>query len=136
MKRLFFILTLLFVTLSCLAQSRYISERTKKIVYARDGGACRCCGSSSNIEFDHVTPYSCGGNSSPSNIQLLCMRCNRSKSNSCFCKIHDRKVGTNCCAGRATNSSSAVAVQCSGTTQKGTRCKRRTTSPTGRCHSH
>ena len=32
--------------------------------------------------------------------------------------------------------SSTTSVQCSGTTQKGARCKRRTTSASGRCYQH
>ncbi|WP_396140779.1 HNH endonuclease [Flavobacterium sp.] len=45
----------------------------------------------------------CGGSSNPSNIQLLCSKCNRSKSNSCYCKVHDKKVGSNCCDGKTNN---------------------------------
>ena len=133
---------LLFLLLVCLnfngfSQSRYISETIKKAVYSRDGGACQCCGSSVDLEYDHITPFSCGGQSTASNIQLLCMKCNRSKSNSCYCKIHDRKVGTNCCDGNSsTTKSTSSAVQCSGTTKKGARCRNRTTNSSGRCHLH
>jgi hypothetical protein len=84
-------------------------------------------------------PFSCGGSSDASNIQLLCLRCNRSKSNSCTCKIHNRRVGINCCDGRTTRSGSsakAVSTQCLGTTKKGLRCKNRTTNPNGRCYLH
>lgn len=118
----------------CFAQSRYISQTTKKIVYSRDGGMCQCCGSYKNLEYDHIMPYSCGGNSNVSNIQLLCLKCNRSKSNSCFCKVHNRKVGINCCKGKTKHSTAAR--QCSGTTKKGARCKNRTKSSSGRCHHH
>lgn len=34
------------------------------------------------------------------------------------------------------NSSSSSSVQCSGTTQKGNRCKRMTTNSSGRCYQH
>lgn len=34
------------------------------------------------------------------------------------------------------NSKRATAVQCSGTTQKGNRCKRRTKNTSGRCYQH
>lgn len=134
-------LFLFFLLFSCFfvnAQSRYIPVSVKKIVYTRDRGACQCCGSSQDLEYDHVTPYSCGGTSTVSNIQLLCFTCNRSKSNSCVCKVHNRKVGTNCCAGKTTKKSSSTSssTQCTGTTQKGTRCKKRTTSASGRCHLH
>ncbi|MFN9883105.1 MAG: hypothetical protein ACK53R_06950, partial [Bacteroidota bacterium] len=76
------------------------------------------------------------GSSEASNIQLLCMSCNRSKSNSCVCKIHNRRVGTNCCDGKTTIKSTAAATQCTGTTKKGVRCKKKTTNSNGRCHLH
>jgi hypothetical protein len=137
MKPFLLFLLLLCLNLNCFSQSRYISETIKKAVYARDGGACQCCGSSINLEYDHITPFSCGGQSTTSNIQLLCLKCNRSKSNSCYCKIHDRKVGTNCCDGNtSTTKSTSSAVQCSGTTKKGARCRNRTTNSSGKCHLH
>ncbi len=136
MKKILSIFALIFLSVCCFSQSRYIPESTKKIVYTRDGGICQCCGSSLSLEYDHITPYSCGGSSSVSNIQLLCMKCNRSKSNSCYCKVHNRKVGTNCCDGNTVKKSTAYATQCYGTTKKGARCKNRTTNSSGRCHLH
>ncbi|MBU3715204.1 MAG: HNH endonuclease [Ferruginibacter sp.] len=142
MKKLCLLLSLIALSICCFSQNRYISQTTKKIVYTRDGGICRCCGSSANLEYDHIMPFSCGGSSEVSNIQLLCRSCNRSKSNSCFCKIHDKEVGVNCCDGRSIRSGSKVLVttssssQCTGITQKGIRCKKRTTNSNGRCHLH
>ena len=145
MKKFYLVLSLILFTVGSFAQSRYVSETTKKIVYARDGGVCQCCGNSENLEFDHISPYSCGGSSHTSNIQLLCRKCNRSKSNSCYCKVHNKKVGIDCCQGNPTNTattkykrkqSSTTARQCSGTTQKGRRCRNRTKSSSGRCHHH
>ena len=136
MKKLLLILSLLIFSASSFAQSRYISKTTKKVVYSRDGGACQCCGGYEYLEYDHITPYSCGGSNNVSNIQLLCRKCNRSKSNSCYCKIHNNKVGVNCCKGNTTKKSSTSATQCSGTTKKGNRCKNRTKNTSGRCHHH
>jgi hypothetical protein len=136
MKKLYLFLLLLTLSICGFSQSRYISTTTKKIVYTRDGGVCQCCGSSQSLEYDHITPFSCGGSSNTSNIQLLCMSCNRSKSNSCVCKIHHRRVGTNCCSGNTTKSTTTTSKQCSGTTKKGERCKNRTTNSNGRCHLH
>jgi hypothetical protein len=145
MKKLCLILFLLLFSICSFAQSRYISTTTKKIVYARDGGSCRCCGSSLNLEYDHITPFSCGGLNDVSNIQLLCKRCNRSKSNSCSCKIHNRIVGVNCCDRGVTRTgssastrrkSTSTASQCTGTTKKGLRCRNRTNSANGRCYLH
>lgn len=138
MNKYFFIFFLCLLSVSTFAQSRYIPESTKKIVYTRDGGSCRCCGSFENLEFDHIIPYSCGGNSDISNIQLLCISCNRSKSNGCYCKIHDKKVGVNCCQGNVSSesNSSREAKQCAGKTQKGDRCKNKIVHSSGLCHHH
>lgn len=136
MKKIFLLTLLLIVSICGFSQSRYISATTKKIVFTRDGGVCQCCESSYRLEYDHITPFSCGGSSSPSNIQLLCMKCNRSKSNSCVCKIHTRTVGTNCCNSKSTTKATTTSTQCTGTTQKGGRCKKKTTNSSGRCHLH
>ncbi|WP_373567337.1 HNH endonuclease [Daejeonella sp.] len=145
MKKLYLVLLLLLFSICSFAQSRYISVTTKKIVYARDGGACRCCGSSLNLEYDHITPFSCGGGNDVSNIQLLCQKCNRSKSNSCTCKIHNRIVGVNCCdrsvsrnrsSASTSRKSTSTSSQCTGTTKKGARCRNRTSSTNGRCYLH
>jgi hypothetical protein len=147
MKKLRLILFLLFTCFFCFSQSRHISETTKKIVYTRDGGKCKCCGGYENLEYDHIIPYSCGGSSDVSNIQLLCQKCNRSKSNGCYCKIHNNKVGDNCCEGKkklskspktssTTKGHSGSSSQCTGTTKKGARCKKMTTNSNGRCYLH
>lgn len=136
MKKIFLFLAFLFISTSCFSQSRYISETTKKIVYSRDGGICKCCGSSINLEYDHISPFSCGGSSDISNIQLLCQKCNRSKSNSCICKVHNRRVGINCCEKKTTKKSSITSIRCNGTTKKGARCKNKTSNLNGRCHLH
>jgi hypothetical protein len=138
MKKIFLFLSLQLFSICCFSQSRNISAETKRIVYTRDGGTCNCCGSSQNIEYDHYIPYSCGGESDASNVQLLCQRCNRSKSNSCYCKVHDKKVGARCCEGETHHppSSSSGSEQCMGTTKKGARCKKMTTNSNGRCNTH
>jgi len=97
MKQFLLLILLSFLSVFSFSQSRSISQTTKKIVFTRDGGRCQCCGSSTNLEYDHIIPFSCGGQSTVSNIQLLSQKCNRSKSNSCYCKVHNKKVGINCC---------------------------------------
>jgi hypothetical protein len=63
-------------------RSRSIPQWVKIAVATRDGGKCRRCGSAHDLQYDHVTPFSRGGSSiDVNNIQLLCGRCNRLKSN-------------------------------------------------------
>jgi hypothetical protein len=64
------------------APTRNIPQWVKIAVATRDGGKCRRCGSAYDLQYDHIVPYSRGGRSDDvSNIQLLCGRCNRLKSN-------------------------------------------------------
>jgi len=58
-----------------------ISEEVKFEVWRRDQGKCIKCSSQENLEFDHIIPFSKGGSNSARNIQLLCEKCNREKSN-------------------------------------------------------
>jgi hypothetical protein len=60
---------------------RIIPTKVKIEVWARDQGRCVECGSSDNLHFDHILPFSKGGTSiSADNVQLLCMRHNLQKS--------------------------------------------------------
>jgi 5-methylcytosine-specific restriction endonuclease McrA len=63
------------------ARSRYISDPVKEEVFERDGGQCVKCGSTRDLQYDHVIPYSRGGSNTAANIQLLCGDCNLAKSN-------------------------------------------------------
>jgi len=58
-----------------------ISQNVKDKVWRRDNGKCVLCGSNENIEFDHIIPFSKGGTDTYRNLQILCEKCNRSKSN-------------------------------------------------------
>jgi hypothetical protein len=59
---------------------RVIPSAVKLEVWKRDKGKCRKCGSTKNLHFDHVIPYSHGGSSKNSNnIQILCLRHNIEK---------------------------------------------------------
>lgn len=61
-------------------QNRHISQQVKDLVWNRDNGKCRECGSNERLEFDHIIPFVKGGSNTYRNIQLLCEPCNRTKS--------------------------------------------------------
>lgn len=62
-------------------KSRYVPNVVKEFVYNRDGGACVSCGSSENIAYDHIIPFSKGGSNTIENLQILCQSCNSQKGN-------------------------------------------------------
>jgi hypothetical protein len=59
--------------------SRSIPQSVKIAVAVRDEGRCVYCGSIERLQYDHVIPWSKGGDSSVDNIQLLCGSHNASK---------------------------------------------------------
>ena len=62
-------------------KSRTIPVWVQEFVFARDGGKCVACYSSTNLCFDHVIPFVRGGSSEhPNNLQLLCAKCNSAKT--------------------------------------------------------
>ncbi len=58
-----------------------IPESVRVEVWRRDGGKCARCGSREKLEYDHIVPISRGGSNTARNIELLCEKHNRSKSN-------------------------------------------------------
>ncbi len=65
---------------SVLEHNRVIPPQVKLVVWKRDKGKCVICGSTDNLHFDHIIPFSKGGSSLVSkNIQLLCARHNIAK---------------------------------------------------------
>lgn len=63
-----------------LEQNRLIPTEVKLAVWKRDQGKCVVCGSTENLHFDHIIPYSRGGSSLvEENIQLMCARHNLAK---------------------------------------------------------
>jgi hypothetical protein len=57
-----------------------VPDDVKQLVWNRDGGACTSCGSTTELQFDHVIPVAHGGGNHEANIQILCGPCNRRKS--------------------------------------------------------
>ena len=62
---------------------RAFSESIKRTVYGRQQGFCVKCGKHfdiSEMEADHITPWSKGGKTIIENCQMMCKNCNRIKS--------------------------------------------------------
>ncbi len=51
----------------------------KQLVWTRDGGSCRHCGRTAELQYDHIIPVALGGSTSEDNLQILCGPCNRRK---------------------------------------------------------
>lgn len=72
---------------SAAGQRSLMTARLRNFIKSRDGHACRYCSASVAeepnllLEVDHIIPVSRGGLSDPDNLQTLCWRCNRRKSN-------------------------------------------------------
>ncbi|TVQ81198.1 MAG: HNH endonuclease [Bradymonadales bacterium] len=68
-------------------RSRHIPKSVRAVVWERDGGACvfveprtgRQCGSGFGLEWDHVQEFSRGGESSATNLRLLCRQHNNGR---------------------------------------------------------
>lgn len=63
---------------------RRFSSNMKREAYERQLGICAICHEHFEIdemEGDHITPWSLGGKTNSENCQMLCIGCNRSKSN-------------------------------------------------------
>lgn len=67
---------------------KYLSIRTftdgqKRAAFEKQKGSCKKCGKYfelKEMEADHITPWSKGGKTNPDNCQMLCLECNRRKS--------------------------------------------------------
>lgn len=56
-----------------------IPEKMRNEIFERDGYRCVKCGSTDNLELDHILPFSKGGRTEKTNLQTLCKICNSSK---------------------------------------------------------
>ncbi|MFI8775376.1 HNH endonuclease [Gordonia sp. NPDC062954] len=75
---------------SAAGQRALMTAKLREFIKARDNYTCRYCAVSLAVEphllleVDHIVPVSRGGVSTPENLQTLCWKCNRSKSNKVF----------------------------------------------------
>lgn len=56
-------------------------QQLEDLVWNRDSGECRGCGSHEKLGFDYIIPFSKGGSNTYRNIQLLCESCSGTKTN-------------------------------------------------------
>ncbi|UOD83545.1 MULTISPECIES: HNH endonuclease [Paenarthrobacter] len=62
------------------ASRRAIPDDVKQYIWARDEGRCQNCGTTTELQFDHIIPLALNGSNNIENLQLLCGPCNRAKS--------------------------------------------------------
>ena len=48
-------------------------------LFGKQGGRCAACSKKGKLEIDHIVAIAVGGSIYPSNLQLLCPKCNKSK---------------------------------------------------------
>lgn len=63
----------------CRVERGKVSNKIRFAIFNRDGNRCRMCGSTHNLEVDHIYPIAKGGKSTYDNLQTLCHRCNQKK---------------------------------------------------------
>ncbi|MBQ8206393.1 MAG: GreA/GreB family elongation factor [Bacilli bacterium] len=69
---------------NCENQRSLMTPELRQEIILRDSSTCQICGKKCqpyDIEIDHIQPISKGGKTTKSNLQVLCVSCNRSKSN-------------------------------------------------------
>lgn len=59
--------------------TRYIPASVRHEVAIRDKGRCVGCGSTEDLHYDHIKPFSIGGESTAENLRLLCSLSNLAK---------------------------------------------------------
>ena len=66
-------------------QRKLMTKELRKKIMIRDNYTCQNCGKympdEVGLHVDHIIPVSKGGKTVPSNLQVLCSKCNGNKSN-------------------------------------------------------
>ena len=71
---------------SAKAQRSLMTKKLREYIKCRDEYTCQSCGASTAqqdlllLEVDHIIPVAKGGLSTEDNLQTLCWKCNRTKS--------------------------------------------------------
>lgn len=67
-------------------QRKLMTKELRRKIMVRDNYTCQYCGKympdEVGLHIDHIIPVSKGGKTIPSNLQVLCSKCNGNKSNS------------------------------------------------------
>ncbi|HSK82746.1 MAG TPA: HNH endonuclease [Rubrobacter sp.] len=67
-----------------------LPEAVKKEVWERDEGRCQWCGTEGTpenpIEYDHIYPWSLGGENTVEHLELLCRKHNREKGDRVYAR--------------------------------------------------
>lgn len=63
----------------CKVERAKVSNKIRFAVFARDGNRCKYCGSTRDLEVDHIKPIAKGGKTYMNNLQTLCHNCNVKK---------------------------------------------------------
>jgi 5-methylcytosine-specific restriction endonuclease McrA len=58
-------------------RTRYLPAAIKREVYAKAQGECENCKSRYALQIDHLVPFALGGESTLTNLRLLCRSCNQ-----------------------------------------------------------
>lgn len=69
----------------CKNQRKLATRKVREEIMVRDNYTCQICGKympdEVGLQIDHIIPVSKGGKTIPSNLRVLCSKCNGSKSN-------------------------------------------------------
>lgn len=68
----------------CRVERGKVSNKLRFYILNRDHNRCKYCGSTRNLEIDHIIPIAKGGKSISDNLQVLCHRCNKKKGSDIY----------------------------------------------------